>query len=614
MARIQFEGLNDFSAVTATGPAAPYVGATGSSNEESESKSSKKGSIGGLDSDMVKWLYQKGLSSDVGAFMEQMEYVITNAVDPVTGRANIAMYKMLLPQLARVAQEKEQFDDAMDKVRNNSALDEIAVSTRGEVYVVGEDGKISLEDPTNIKNERVLTNGELAKLRATDPHNGAFKTDLTTTIANGTSMTKIYDYLKDALTNLGSNTIKGDSYVNANGEAAKGAKEILDIIRNSGGLKLTSETINSNPQIQEAFNFIMRGLPKNMQTILQVRANKTDTTVEQLISNVLHSKTGVTVKNETSYIEGDNYKKAKDLENKEQVIDIKPFTLYTMSHGGSQKDIKVNAASNINITLPGRQFSQLVSSKSETVPDGSLKTILDSGLSRITNTSNGVYVANKRVDTTDFDEVLIETGQVSRVLLPSTYDNNGVEHPVFDLIDQISKFEQVRNKLDTVDKDSLYQILQDDHFATLRTYVEGFDENNEIVWKNATFKPYLLLNAAVYADEQFLSYFGGEAPITDTRDLDNWATPASVSGSNEDQLAKKMKKLLPELRKNGTLYRTLVYLPMSEDSYQQSLANQGSLTYEPDRKKPTRRTDIRRTEETSSRHTPGNIGSSVLNN
>ena len=51
---------------------------------------------------MVKWLYKEGLPSDVESFLHDLSFAINNAYNPISGKAILSPFKLMLPRLADI--------------------------------------------------------------------------------------------------------------------------------------------------------------------------------------------------------------------------------------------------------------------------------------------------------------------------------------------------------------------------------------------------------------------------------------------------------------------------------------------------------------------------------
>ena len=115
--------------------AAPY-------SSTSSSQGEPDGSVGLLDKNMVKFLYENGIPSDVEAFVETSG-IFSDSIykNPFSNNATV-QYKTILKMLPRIKAENERFKNAMTQADKNGGLGEIAVTDGGHVITVDAEGKL----------------------------------------------------------------------------------------------------------------------------------------------------------------------------------------------------------------------------------------------------------------------------------------------------------------------------------------------------------------------------------------------------------------------------------------------------------------------------------------
>ena len=591
MASIQWNDLNDFTPLAMQGPAAPYQSAAGSLDSDSSSGSKGKTQSHALQDKMIQWLYQKGLPSDVAALIEQFGVAIDNIIDP-SGRPNTALYKMLLPQLSRISQEREEYQEALQVMRKNEASGDIAISARGEVYTLNNDGQLETSSYSDAKGRRLLTNGELARIRMADPTVGAFRTDINSALANSTGIKQIGEFIQKQLNDLGKTVLKSDQFADVNEDILKGAKQIIEAVQGKGAVKITTETMKSDTQIQAALNYMISNMPTNMAIVLQNRADNLKTTPSQIISNYLISKADITSK--VSYdVDAPKDGKSGKSSKPNNEVKVDPFMELALSQGGHAQDISIVSGQNYGLkaTLPGRTFQQLVDPSGKLVSDNTLDNILDTGIGKLTNASLGVYAGNALVPVSKFDNVYINTRNVGRVKLPCATDNYGVDHPDTEFLGEMQKFFKYYDR-DKAARNENYRNqratdLQNNR--VLSQYISGLDKFGNFVYKNGNFKDFYLLNGYVALgsddnsaiDEEYSSTFGDFATKLD----DNEA----------DLMRNVIKRNTSRDFSSDDIYRTLIYLPM-EGTTKDVLSMSGQLTLDPDDDGSENPTDIRRGE------------------
>lgn len=607
----QFLGLNTFTPVIPVGPAAPYGSPPQGEADDSSDKSnkSKSTSVGGLDENMIKWLYEKGLASDVAAFFQQAESAINNAYNPITGKPTLAAYKLIIPKLAQIRQEREAFDKATEQMRNNNALSEAAINIRGEVYVADPKTNSiitkSIDDVTSA--DRLITNGELAQYRMNNP-GAAFNTDLTSTVNNGIGMSKVTEYLLKNIAKLGTTTEQSENFVDTDGNAIKGAKILQEMMQAQKGIVAVKQYNKDQvAQAQYALSYIMDHMPQNsnMAAALKLQAKLAGKTPQELVSELIMSQMNSETRQDVSIT------KTGSNSDKDKAITMNAGMMYQTGQGGIKNYLsivpgRINGRNTVStrMQVQGLTYPQLLGANNQVIKDGSLEQVLNDGVGVYTNTSNGVYIGDQYVPEYEFSQVLVNTKNVSRAWMPFTRDEHGVIHPDFALIDE---FVIVTNKLKNIkDKDEQVKYIRGSAFAD---YFEGFDNNGNIVWNSERFMPFMLLNVMADADDQ---WFGdGKAEDAVLSESSRYTTNVEELGMSKEQVRRRMREVLGnQYRGVGEVYAGVAYLPMSHSTAMAMVGSGEAPKYY--QNETNNQDEIRRIDAQDNKRTFNTASSSIL--
>ena len=92
------------------------------------------------------------------------------------------------------------------------------------------------------------------------------------------------------------------------------------------------------------------------------------------------------------------------------------------------------------MVIDALQYGQPLDQDGKPIENGSLDKVLKStGFGTITNIGNGIYIGNQKVDPTNYGQVYVDTGQMSRAWLPSVTEADGTTHPDYDLLDEYAQ-------------------------------------------------------------------------------------------------------------------------------------------------------------------------------
>ena len=219
--------------------------------------------------------------------MYQLQSLVPNSS---TNKSLVNMYLGALYKTKVAGYNKKEYDNAYQIVKNNKGLSEFAITDNGSLVVQNrETGQFStiniqeyLANPeafnSSVSKYAVQTNSNLLYWRA-HSKNQAFNNGVFSIVENGIGLEKVAELVNSNLNNLGkSETSKPFSIYSQDGQIVAGA-DILKELQKQGvnttldGLyegKVISET--QREQASAALNYLYSILPKNAQTLLQIKA------------------------------------------------------------------------------------------------------------------------------------------------------------------------------------------------------------------------------------------------------------------------------------------------------------------------------------------------------
>lgn len=403
-------------------PAAPY--APQQSQQESE---------GLLDKNIIKFLYENGIPSDVEAFIDESGVFSNNLYNnPFRKEDSTLQYKAMLKMLPRIRAESERFKSAMALAEKNDGLGEVAVTDGGYVITVDQEGTINKKSlgEVDLEKEKVLTNSELANYRANNV-SAAFNTDLTSVISNGVGISKITEYIRSISDKLGTSSTTNDGYVSQQaGRVLKGLEYLKAINPNTsdmagmsldGVYKVSGMDKNQSQQAQAAVNYIMTTLPKNMRVVLQAKAltqlgDNSQEGVKKLVATLISS----TLKGEHSFtldfkenLTTDGSKKETGKGSGDNIIDpAKGF----VSGLGNKQMYKINNGNSFDLNLYGNE---------SIITDNSGKPLGRTTLSNVSNSTfagaldlKNATMGGQPIDFAQMDRIAINGSSIIGVDLP----------------------------------------------------------------------------------------------------------------------------------------------------------------------------------------------------
>lgn len=393
-------------------PTAPYTSSQSTEEQEQESL---------LDKNMIKFLYENGIPSDVESFIDRSGIFSSDLTsNPFRKEDSMIQYKTILKMLPRIKAESERFKSAMTQAEKNDGLNEIAVTDRGLVITMTSDGSFDSKriQDVDFNKEKVLTNAELANYRANDV-SGAFNTGITDIISNGIGIPKITEYIRSITDKLGSSSVSSDGYVSQkSGRVLKGLAYLSSLnpsqmelagMSVDGMYKVSGMDKSQAQQAQQAINYIISTLPKNMATVLQAKAATTfgDNSVEG-VKKLVTMLTASALKGEHTFsldyqknIDADGGTKSS--EGKDDNI-IDPAKMFVLGLGDKQM-YTINNGNSYNLQVYGNKGI---------VTDRSGKPL---GRSTLSDVAESTYAGALDLKNASMGDQLLDFVQTDRVAL-----------------------------------------------------------------------------------------------------------------------------------------------------------------------------------------------------
>lgn len=440
----------------------------------SSSESSKKEKDNSLD--FIKDLFGKIMSNEGGLPIDVQ--MVSSRVKKLMDQSQIfgtelstsdiqGLYLSSMYELVNAKHGKELWKQAQQQAYNNNALNEYAINELGQVAVqVKDTNKLQYMDWDNIKQNRdkvtPLTNQNLLNLRAYSPAL-AFDYSVLETVGNGVGMSKIAEFLKNQLPNIGSNEETIEGYTK---QDSINIKEGIKLLQDAppGDYKYTQYNKTQQKQYQMALKYLARILPENMKTILTIHADKQGVTPMNLIEDMI----GASISN-NSKLEFDAVKASKDDSDSLDKITSNPLLAMQREIGGMYQNYSlVTKDSNTKLSVNGTFYSQLPKISEDMSID---KMLSVSGIGGIIQGKRGITFGNQEIKPEDLKHIMYSNNGGMVVTLPCKIVN-GIKQVNLDVVETYEKAEQKALQVNS-DRNSpqfiqaLAQELKNEHLDSL---------------------------------------------------------------------------------------------------------------------------------------------------
>ena len=535
-------------------PTAPYVEGAMSSNAEAD-----KNTIGGIDKSLITALYKEGLISDTDAVAEEIGNLFSSQNNPFNPNQTATAYRRTLQLMARLREGKTQLKDAIAESQKNGSFGEMAITTDGRYYVMGEDGittKATLE-----QGDRVLTNADLADLRA---NKLPYANNISTVIANGVSMDSINKTVWDLIGKIGKDSTSKEFFKTKKGKDIKEGIDELLAAGQDGVYKITESNTNQSKKARVALTYLLSTMPNNAKALLRGKAalsglDPTKGAYELLagmISSGIDSDYSIKVDYDKNATEGASESGSKS----NKTMQIKPIMSYYMGENGVESTYIVNPGQGYQMHTDAVIYGMPLDQKGDVVPQGSLQSLLNSGIGGIVDTTS-ISLGNQRVDSSNLGQVLYDGTQLARAILPYTYDANGKIVPDFELMPEfIEAQKEIKERGNNITAVELSQIL---NTHNLGDYMYQ-NKDGELIWNPSKFRPFLMTNVIAGGSD---SWIGGKSGVIDVDKagegyMTNIRSMPEVDPDNIKNLFKGKLGITPE----SELFRTVAYMPILESA------------------------------------------------
>lgn len=535
-------------------PTAPYVEGAMSSNAEAD-----KNTIGGIDKSLITALYKEGLISDTDAVAEEIGNLFSSQNNPFNPNQTATAYRRTLQLMARLREGKTQLKDAIAESQKNGSFGEMAITTDGRYYVMGEDGittKATLE-----QGDRVLTNADLADLRA---NKLPYANNISTVIANGVSMDSINKTVWDLIGKIGKDSTSKEFFKTKKGKDIKEGIDELLAAGQDGVYKITESNTDQSKKARVALTYLLSTMPNNAKALLRGKAalsglDPTKGAYELLagmISSGIDSDYSIKVDYDKNATEGASESGSKS----NKTMQIKPIMSYYMGENGVESTYIVNPGQRYQMHTDAVIYGMPLDQKGDVVPQGSLQSLLNSGIGGIVDTTS-ISLGNQRVDSSNLGQVLYDGTQLARAILPYTYDANGKIVPDFELMPEfIEAQKEIKERGNNITAVELSQIL---NTHNLGDYMYQ-NKDGELIWNPSKFRPFLMTNVIAGGSD---SWIGGKSGVIDVDKagegyMTNIRSMPNVDPDNIKNLFKSKLGITPE----SELFRTVAYMPILESA------------------------------------------------
>ncbi len=411
------------------------VTVTGGATAIEDSKTSKKAQDL-TDKDLLKMLDKlNGLPSDTSVLIQELQnFYIDQQYSPFPNTSNIASrYLAILGQLNNVNFNHNLYKDALDTVSKNGGINEFAISDRGQLYCVNDQGDFKLLSIEQLKENseyKPLTNSDLLYYRAQSP-TMAGKNDILKVVKNGIGIETVIKQIQEIVKNIGTAEKSQEGYFNKSGSLLRGLEDFMQAVQSSQGEKYNGSiqdlykykylTKDQASQAAQAIEYIWKNLPENARTLLKLKSDdKTSQGAINLIQSLLASQLDSSVRFELDLIDGKTKNSANKKTSSKDSTNLKSSFLLDAMKGisGTSTSLTIDRGDGYKMSVNGTSYAQIKGTDGKPIINTSLQNMLaESGLQSIISNSRNITFGDQQLSQQQWRNITYNnTGIVSTVL------------------------------------------------------------------------------------------------------------------------------------------------------------------------------------------------------
>ena len=421
--------------------------------ESARTSSSKKEGEDLTDKDILELLSKlKGLPNESRAIVNQLQNFIINGG---SDSASIASrYLSVIGHLQTANFNLDKYNKAQELVNSRGGLDEVAITSRGQLVGRNQEGDFKLLTPEEAKNSEYIpiTNQELLTYRAHDP-SLSFDTDILNVVESGVGISYINDLVQKAIAKLESSTKIEEGYFSSN-YLIQGLEQLKQVMHQGNQdldyiykYKITNK--DQQQQIKSALSYIMQTLPQNIIGLLKYKSDGTLKGATNLIAQLATSQHNV-----ESFIELDLQKNKDGEIEKNSAKGINSLELgpvgQLLSDYGQKSNITIQTAEGMSHGINLTTIKHPITDKEgNSVGISTLDEVAKSAFAGALDFEN-VSMGGGLIDTASLAKVKINGTDLHTGYLPIDVQRYSETGDIVPDLDMLEKFNQVNKNLNGV--------------------------------------------------------------------------------------------------------------------------------------------------------------------
>lgn len=392
-----------------------------------------------LNNEILNAISKSGMTAETAIFEQKYANLMYKVQNKLDFTADLAEIRTLM---STILSNSKQLDNAETRATNNKSLDDIAITSRGQMFVMNENGQVEKVHfkSFNQKKHAALTYGDLASLRRTRPEL-IDDQEAIISIGNSVGTETINTYIEQVLKMIGTSENKTEAIESLSTISNKKATmseydyvalRDLATLASTMGLDalFKTTTVAKNKNLEHAWAYLDKMLPRNME--MQLIGNfigNGGTYKEALKEKGKVIETALLMGNNSTFeYDYTNYQKdlnevAGTTAGKKTQSGTKEFGLnvvesWIMGLRQTEFDLGDDQAGNqYAMTVKGSELSQLTDFSNRTINNLPLNVALENTIGPLLD-RNIVYIGDKRVQEASLYNIFYTYDKVGKVTMP----------------------------------------------------------------------------------------------------------------------------------------------------------------------------------------------------
>lgn len=431
------------------GPSAQTTATATNSSGDSEKIS------GTIKKEIIDILKESGIQSDVDMFLNKANSFLTNSMSLSSkslfgGTDDYSMSDLItIQQMANsVKFNKAKWDDAVDNLDKQSAWGDVAIDSRGYMYVSDSEGNITTIDPSKFDSAKyqALTNEQMLGLRERSSQ-FAMNSGLLNNMSKAVGMKSIQEYLLGLVEKLGTTDIQGYGS-KEQGQIINGIKELMEA-GPDGYYKVTNK--QQAADISSALKYLHSQLTSPMRQTLEatIAAEGGDPYKDKLKFIGMILSQNIDSEQKVDFDSSATKSAGLDAESKGMV----KGTLAEKYASGSgapppKREILMSSTSGVPMYAYTQDLGAIMNNTGKAaLGNANLQDVLTNGYGISTDTDRkSVTFGDMLIDSADLSKIVYDsTTNLQRVYLPARIEGGRIT-PDFKLYETINELNNNLNK------------------------------------------------------------------------------------------------------------------------------------------------------------------------